>query len=372
MSLGESCAKRSDGEMLGILFSYVPKIAETLQLDALLVLIADLARKLVLAERCSLWLVSSDGKELWTKVAHDCDEIRIPITEGLVGYSLLHDEPLLIEDAYKDSRFDRNVDKQSGYTTKSVLTVPFKNSTGEVMGVFQAINKKGNAFFSKEDLNFLQLTAVYSAKSLESAMLFQELARTQEEITLILGACAECRSLETGNHVKRVAEMSYKLAKYTGLSEDICQKIRLASSMHDLGKIGIPDDILHKNGKYTKEEYDVMKNHSRMGYEMLIHSKCELLSMAAEIALSHHERIDGKGYPRGLVGEEIPLTGRICAVVDVFDALINERCYKKPWNREQVVELYLEERGKQFQAELVDILLEHLDEFYAINDSMPD
>lgn len=364
--------KRSDREMLDILFSYVPQIAEAMQLDSLLVLIADLGRKLVLAERCSLWLVSADGKELWTKVAHGTNEIRIPVTGGFVGYSLANDESLLIEDAYEDSRFDRSVDLKSGYRTRSVLTVPFKNSVGQVMGVFQAINKVKEGKFSEEDLKFLQLTAVYSAKSLESAMLFQELERTQEEITLILGAAAECRSYETGNHVKRVAAMSYLLAKYAGLSEATCLKIRLASSMHDLGKIGIPDEILNKNGKFTPEEYDVMKSHSQMGHDMLAHSNCELLRLAAEIAISHHERIDGKGYPLGLSGDNIPLSGKICAVVDVFDALINVRCYKRPWSRERVVELYQEERGRQFEASLVDILLEHIDEFYQINDSMPD
>ena len=372
MSVLEDDMKRSDKEMLDILFSYVPKIAESKQLDSLLVLIADLGRKFVLAERCSLWLVSSDGKELWTKVAHGTSEIRIPVTGGFVGYSLAYDEPLLIEDAYEDERFDRSVDLKSGYRTRSVLTVPFKDSVGKVMGVFQAINKKINGCFTEEDLKFLQLTAVYSAKSLESAMLFQELERNQEEITLILGAAAECRSHETGNHVKRVAKMSYTLAKYAGLPEVLCQKIRLASTMHDLGKIGIPDEILNKQGKFTPEEYNIMKSHSKMGHDMLVQSNCELLRLAAEIAISHHERIDGKGYPLGLSGDDIPLSGKICAVVDVFDALINTRCYKQPWSRERVVALYQEERGCQFEASLVDILLEHLDEFYAINDSMPD
>ena len=115
MSLEKINVNRSDAELLGILFSYVPKIAESKQLDSLLVLIADLGRELVLAERCSLWLVSSDKKELWTKVAHGCDEIRIPITAGFVGYSYANNEPLLIEDAYNDSRFDSSVDKNSGY-----------------------------------------------------------------------------------------------------------------------------------------------------------------------------------------------------------------------------------------------------------------
>ncbi len=371
MNAENRMANRSDQEKLDLLFSYVPLIAEEQSLNKLLILIADLARELVSADRCSLWLLSSDKKELWTKVAHNVGTIRIPAQDGFVGYSLLHDESLLIPDAYEDSRFEKSVDQKTNYRTRSVMTVPFKDSAGKPMGVFQAINKMDGTAFDEENLKFLQLTAVYSAKSLEATMLFHELEKAQEEISVILGTVAECRSLETGNHVKRVSEMCYKLAKYLGLPETECKQIKLASSMHDLGKVGIPDNILNKPGRFSDQEYEIMKKHVTLGYDMLKYSKRKVLLLASEIALNHHERFDGKGYPNGVAGENIPLSGRICAVADVFDALTNERCYKKPWEREKVIQLFKEERHKQFQAELVDILLTHLDEFYEINNRMP-
>ncbi len=361
----------NDREILDLLFSYTPRIAEERNLDSLLVLMANLGRTLVQADRCSLWLLSEDGSELWTKVAHGISEIRIPSTGGFVGYSLRNDEALLIPDAYEDNRFDSSVDKKSGYRTRSVLAVPFKNSQGEVMGVFQAINSLHGCAFRQEDLEHLRLIAVYSAKSIESAQLFMEQQRTQNEITLILGEAAECRSHETGNHVNRVGEMCYTIGRYLGLPEEELNTLRQASSMHDLGKIGIPDNILNKPGRFTDEEYAVMKNHSTMGYEMLVHSRSQLLQKAAAIAKFHHERYDGKGYPTGLAGEEIPLWARICSVADVFDALTNKRCYKDPWPREKVIKIFDEERDKQFDGRLVDILLEHLDEFYAINEKLP-
>lgn len=371
MSEESSVPYLSDKQILDLLFSYVPRIAEERDLDSLLVLMANLGRTLVQADRCSLWLLSESGDEMWTKVAHGVSEIRIPSTGGFVGYSLKHDEALLIPDAYDDERFDASVDKRTGYRTRSVLAVPFKNSQGEVMGVFQAINSLHGGAFRQEDLEHIRLIAVYSAKSIESSLLFMEQQQTQDEITVILGEAAECRSQETGNHVNRVGEMCYTIGRYLGMPEQELKMLRQASTMHDLGKIGIPDNILKKPGRFTDEEYAVMKSHSMMGYDMLSHSRSRLLQEAAKIARTHHERFDGRGYPDGLAGFDIPLGGRICAVADVFDALTNARCYKDPWPREKVVKLFEEERDRQFQAELVDILLNHIDEFYAINEKMP-
>ena len=362
---------RSDRDLLNLIFSYIPQIAEQSDLDELLVLIASFGRDLVLADRCSIWLLSDDKKTLWTKVAQGIDFISISAEQGVVGYSLKTGESLLIPDAYLDDRFDDRVDKASGYRTRSVMTVPFTNSEQKIMGVFQAINKVGNTSFTEDDLNFLKMVAVYSAKSLESAKFFAEIQKTQEEIAVILGEVSECRSHETGNHVKRVAEMSYKIARYYGLPEKESLSIKIASIMHDLGKIGIPDSVLNKPGRLTDEEFKLMKMHAHLGAVMLRHSNCNLLKLAASIADTHHERFDGKGYPNGLKGENIPLPGRICAVADVFDALTNARCYKDPWPKEKVLQLFKEERGAQFQAELVDILLEHVDEFYAVNALLP-
>ena len=358
--------------ILELLFAYMPKIAAERKMDGLLILMADLGRSIVAADRCSLWLVDNDRGELWTKVAHGVSELRIPHDAGFVGYSVRTGEPLLIKDAYQDPRFDRRSDEKTHYRTTSVMTVPLMNSAGNVMGVFQAINKQGTneqgeaAVFSIQDLERLSLTAVYSAKTVESAMLNMELEATQREIIHILGEVSEYRSQETGDHIQRVAEISYMLAKFMGLPENEVERIRLAAPMHDLGKVGIPDAILNKPGRFTDDEYTVMKTHSEIGYNMLHNSKRKLLRFAADIARSHHERWDGRGYPKGLAGEEIPLAGRICAVADVLDALSSPRCYKQPWPEEKVKEEFQKQRGAQFQPELVDVLMAHWDEIYSL------
>jgi len=368
-----AAAELSDSErVLELLFSYMPKIAAERKMDGLLVLMADLGRSLVQADRCSLWLIDSETNELWTKVAHGVDQLRIPIGAGFVGYSVKSGENLLVEDAYKDPRFDRRSDERTHYRTTSVMTVPLRDGSGKVMGVYQAINKKGeSAVFSRQDLERLVLTAVYSAKTIESARLTEELQKskeeleaTQEELIHILGDISESRSHETGDHIRRVAEISYKLALYYGLPQAEANKIRLAAPMHDLGKVSIPDAVLNKPGRFTDEEFAKMKSHAGEGEQILMQSKRELLRFAATLAGSHHERWDGKGYPRGLKGEEIPLAGRICAVADVLDALASPRCYKPAWPEEKVREEFVKQRGAQFQPELVDVLLEHWDEMF--------
>ena len=357
--------------ILELLFAYMPKIAAERKMDSLLVLMADLGRSIVMADRCSLWLVDEDSGELWTKVAHGVSELRIPYNAGFVGYSVRTGEPLLIKDAYQDPRFDRRSDEKTHYRTTSVLTVPLMDSAGGVMGVYQAINKQGEnelgetGVFSIQDLERLSLTAVYSAKTVESAMLNMELEATQREIIHILGEVSEYRSQETGDHIQRVAEISCMLAKFLELPENEVERIRLATPMHDLGKVGIPDAILNKPGRFTDDEYSIMKTHSEIGYNMLHNSKRKLLRFAAEIARSHHERWDGRGYPKGLAGEEIPLAGRICSIADVLDALSSPRCYKQPWPEEKVKDEFLKQRGGQFQPELVDVLMEHWDEIYS-------
>ena len=358
--------------VLELLFSYMPKIAAERKMDNLLVLMADMGRSIVKADRCSLWLTDLEKQEMWTKVAHGVSELRIPMSAGFVGWSVQNARPLLIEDAYLDPRFDHRSDEKTHYRTTSVMTVPLFDSQGEVMGVFQAINKQGDVkVFSKQDLERLALTAVYSAKTVESARLTSaleeskvELEATQEELIHILGDVSESRSRETGDHIQRVAEISYKLAQYYGLSEDESERIRLAAPMHDLGKVAIPDAILNKPGRFTDDEYEIMKSHAIKGEETLLMSNRELLRFAASLAGSHHERWDGKGYPRGLKGEEIPLAGRICAVADVLDALSSPRCYKPAWPEEKVKEEFIKQRGAQFQPELIDVLVEHWDEIF--------
>ncbi len=194
----------------------------------------------------------------------------------------------------------------------------------------------------------------------------KEIQSTQREIILTMGAIGEARSRETANHVVRVAELSLLLGRRLGLSDLQCSELHDAAPMHDIGKVGIPDSILNKPGKLTDDEYEIMKTHSQKGYEVFRHSDRPLLQAASLVALHHHERWDGAGYPQGLSGADIHIYGRIVAVADVFDALISPRCYKEPWPAEEVYDYFKQNAGSQFDPELVELVLAHFDEMLAI------
>ncbi len=208
--------------------------------------------------------------------------------------------------------------------------------------------------------------------ALDNIYLGQEIIETQKEVVLTLGEVVETRLHEAANHVARVAEISYHLAKLWGMADEEAELMRLASPMHDLGKIGIPDNILLKPGLLTEEEMSIMRTHSAIGHRLLCKSERPILQTAAIIALQHHERWDGSGYPDRRSGEDIHIYGRITAVADVFDALLSRRCYKEPWDLHKVIELLKSERGKQFDPNLVDLLLSNIDLFTGIWEAMPD
>ncbi|MBI4384353.1 MAG: HD domain-containing protein [Nitrospinae bacterium] len=183
----------------------------------------------------------------------------------------------------------------------------------------------------------------------------RELRETQLEIVRRLGRAAEYRDNETGYHVIRMSLYSESLGKALGMSEKECETLRFASPMHDVGKIGIPDNILLKPGKLDEREWKIMKTHAAIGAEILKGSRSELLKMAEAIALTHQEKWDGSGYPNGLAGEDIPVVGRITAVCDVFDALTSERPYKRAWSVEEAVDYIETQSGKHFDPRLVPL-----------------
>ena len=200
----------------------------------------------------------------------------------------------------------------------------------------------------------------------------KDIVDTQKEVVFTMGAIGETRSKETGFHVKRVAEYSYILAKLAGLEEEKAQLLKLASPMHDIGKVGISDAILNKPGKHTFEEFEIMKTHARIGYDMLKNSSREIMQTSAIVAYEHHEKWDGSGYPNAKVGEEIHIYGRITAICDVFDALGSDRVYKKAWELDKILDLFKEQKGKHFDPNLVDLFLDNLDQFLVIRDKYID
>ena len=200
----------------------------------------------------------------------------------------------------------------------------------------------------------------------------RELEYARQETIERLCRAAEFRDDETATHLQRMSHFCHLLGRRKGLDAYTCEMLRVASPMHDVGKIGIPDHILLKPGRLTADEFVVMKQHAEIGWRILSGSDSELLELAASIARTHHEKWDGSGYPRGLAGEEIPIEGRIAAVADVFDAVTSARPYKKAWPLAEAVALLEKGKGQHFDPELVELFLDSMDEVLEIRERFSD
>ncbi len=206
----------------------------------------------------------------------------------------------------------------------------------------------------------------------ENVQLQSEVEDTQQELVWRLSEALELRSTETGNHVKRVSHICHTLAKAYGLSEHDAEMLRHAAPLHDVGKVGIPDAILNKPGKLDDEEWKIMQSHAQKGYAILQDSRRPLVHAGAVIALDHHEKWDGSGYPNGKKGSEIHIYGRIVALADVYDALRHKRCYKEAWELADVVKEIEGLRGRQFEPKLVDAFIACIDDLEHILELYPD
>lgn len=265
-------------------------------------------------------------------------------------------------------RFAEVIEKKAAqhYDDAYVVYTPAKDGGGNVLYLNHA------RVLNKTDRQLLEIYTQSVAITFENINLQDDLLETQKELVYTLADAVEARSKETGAHVKRVALSCEILARLYGLPEAQVMLLKTASPLHDIGKVAIPDAILHKAGKLDAAEWAFMQKHAQFGLEILQRSKRPLMKMGAEIALSHHERWDGTGYPKGLAGEAIPLSGRITALADVFDALGSRRSYKEPWSEDRIADTIREGRGTHFQPELVDLLLNNLSTFSALRLQYPD
>ena len=218
-----------------------------------------------------------------------------------------------------------------------------------------------------EDMVKARTSELWNAISdLEKAQ--KEIRLSREETIERLSIAAEFKDSETATHIRRMSLYCALLAERLGVESTRCEEIRLASQMHDVGKIGIPDHILSKPGPLDPDEWTIMKQHTTIGYRILSKSDSELLNHAATIALTHHERMDGTGYPRGLVEDEIPFEGRITAVADVFDALVTNRVYRKAYTLGEALEIMREGRGDHFDAKILDCFFDSMDRVLGIRE----
>ena len=360
-------------EVLNLIFTHLTKVSSLHNYTDVLNELANMGKALTNADRCTVWVVSDDKKTIKTKVAHGIDEIEIPINSGLVGDAILNSKKIMIDDVYQDSRFNQDIDKKTGYKTKSMIVMPMYDYEDNIIGAFQAINHRGSKDgFDKADEERLTLANTYAAETIISSKLSDEIDETQREVVFTMGAIGESRSKETGNHVKRVAEYSKILALAYGLDDKEAELLKQASPMHDIGKVAIPDSILNKPGRFDENERYIMNKHAQLGYHMIKNSSRPLLQAAAIVAYEHHEKWDGSGYPNQISGENIHIYGRITALADVFDALGSDRVYKKAWDDEKILHLIKDEKGKHFDPKLVDVFFDNLDTILKIRDTYKD
>ena len=345
-------------------------VAAETRLDALLGIIAEEVRNILSADRCSVFLVDAYKGELWTKIALGMEEkvLRIPVGQGIAGFVARTGSAVNIRDAYKDTRFAQDLDRITGYQTRTVLAVPLRGRDGKALGVFEVLNKSKGAF-TEEDEGLLRILATMAATFIENATLYDDLRRSHLETIYRMALVAEYRDQEdTGRHLRRMSRFSGILAQGMGLSFHEAEEIRYAAPLHDIGKVAIPDSILRKPAKLTPEEFDEMKKHTIYGAKMLANAESRLLRLAAKVAIGHHEWWDGTGYPYQLKGEAIPLEARIVTVADVFDALSSKRVYKGEWTVTDALKYIQERAGKQFDPKVVTVLGEKFSEILEARD----
>ena len=343
-------------------------LTSELDYDRLFPLIISKITEAMSAERTSLYEIDWDTNELTTRVAEQIGQLRIPIGESISGHVAETGEMLNVADAWDLPFHNRDSDTKYRFRTKSVLCTPIKNRFGEMIGVLQVINAKKKDRFDAEDENFLRDLTAQVGIALENARLIEESFRSFDSSIRTLSATVDARHPYTAGHSDRVTEYALLIAREMELDEKEIEVLRLAGLLHDIGKIGVKDEILLKNGRFNDEERAEMNKHPEKTKTILDKFRFpRTLKRVPDIALHHHERMDGRGYPSGLRGGQLPLGSRILAVADVFDAITSRRDYPKyvggeilsndPMPLPKAVSILQDGAGTQFDPKIVDAFL---------------
>ncbi len=356
-----------------ILFKHMKKIEKRRPpLGEYIQIISMLGKELLEAQRCIIWLYDEDRGKIIPQLSQDIAYCEIKAFDGIIGHVIRSGQNRIVNDNTQDPYYNPHLAEIMGFASYSSLFVPLKHSNNAVYGAIQAINKENGQLFTEEDLDYLIFVGLYCEEALTSYFFEEELIQTQNDIVFLLAELGESRSKETAMHVRRVSAMTEHLARLYGMHPRDVHMIKLASPLHDLGKVGIKDAVLNKPGPFTEEEFAHMQRHTYIGHNILAPMQRKLLRTADNICHQHHERFDGTGYPQGLKGEEIDIFARITSICDVFDALANDRVYKKAWPREDIIAEFSKQKGRQFAPDLTDLFLENLEDFYSILRQYPD
>ena len=330
----------------------------------------DLIEKLILqlakilhAQRATFYFYNENTNELWSYFAMnlELEEIRVPLGKGVVGKTGKERKILNIKDVAKCKFFCEEFDRKSGFLTHSVLSAPLVKRNDQLLGVIQIVNKKDGSF-TNDDTVFLQSISHYIVNAIENIILHQEQETLLRSMLYALSSAIDAKDPVTAGHSHRVAYVSVRIGQKLGLPEDEIKLLEYAAYLHDIGKIGIPENILKTYGKLTKKEYDIIQQHPTYTLQIL-----ENIAFPDEqrniplIASSHHEWLDGTGYPQKLKGKEIPLFSRIIAVADIYDALSAfDRPYKRPLSLKKTLQILRDEVAKKhIDRKIVDIFITH-------------
>ncbi len=334
-------------------------LQQTLDIEILIPRILEEVNKAINAEGQSLWLTDPDPRTITCRFAtgsgaENIKRVTVPLAHSIVGSTVLAQQPLLIEDAQKDQRFYRGADDQTGFITRSLMSVPMVRE-GKAVGAIQAVNKRTGGLFTRDDLDLLRSIADSAALAIDNARLFTELQASYDNTLDALAAALDLRDRETEGHSRRVVEYTARLAHQINLPADYITEVRRGALIHDIGKIGVPDAVLHKPGPLDADERKIIERHPQAGYEMLL--GIPYLQEEIKIVLGHQEKWDGTGYPQRLKGEEIPIGARLFAIADTFDALTSDRPYRKGRPYPVARQIIAEEAGKQFDPAAVEAFL---------------
>ena len=332
--------KVTAGSRLDLILDVTRRVMSITDLDARLRDMATVTTQLLDADRATIFIVDRERGEIWSRVALGTGEIRQAIGVGIAGLVAATGETVNISDAYADPRFNPEPDRRTGYRTKSLLTFPMTGRNERVIGVFQVVNKNGGGAFTADDEDTLSSLGASAAVAVENAQLISEQRRLWTTLIETLAVTIDARDQQTAGHSQRVTRYAEVIGRALGLEGIELEKLRTAALLHDYGKIAVRDEFLLKSGKLDEAEFEYMKEHAEKTEEFLAHLVFpQDMRDIPVIAAQHHERMDGKGYPRGLPASRILLGARIVAAADVFDALTAPRYYKPAYTLARTLEI---------------------------------
>jgi putative nucleotidyltransferase with HDIG domain len=331
----------------------------TLDLDKILTYIIQTAAEVLKCEAVSILLYDPVKSDLFFAASSASDpiqlsEIPVPLNESLAGKIFLENTPLILNNVEKDPRHFAVAAQHVNFHTHSLLGVPMRIQNQGV-GVLEALNKRKSVFTSADE-KILSIIASLAAVAIRNARQLKELELAYDTTLEGWSNIMDLRDEETEGHTIRVANLTIQLANELGISGEELTHIHHGALLHDIGKIALPDSVLLKPGPLTKDEWEIMRQHPVVAYNFLL--PITYLRPAIDIPYCHHEKLDGKGYPRGLKGSEIPFSARVFAVVDVWDALTSNRPYRTAWTKEQTLDYIQEKVGTHFDSRVVEAFLD--------------